>query len=123
MDSRSTVTSKMGVQKIGKETSSVLPKVKDASFNLRDKLNDVLISEKYMLHGYRVGSNEIIDAELLGVVMNNIQNLKNIQRNCFEQLFDLGEYQADVATPPQIADTVRIFSNYKVQFPYQQVQQ
>lgn len=122
MDNRSTVTSKFGVQKIGKGKSPVLPKEKDQSVNLRDRLNDVLLSEKHMLDGYHTGSNEIIDQQFYDLVKKNIENCRLIQRKMFEQLFDLGEYQADTATPPQIEDALDMFNNYKVQLPYSQAE-
>lgn len=98
----------------------MLPKVRDVTVNLRDRLNDVLISEKYIMQGYRIGSNEVIDQQLYDLVMKNLNGLKQIHRRMFEVLFDLGEYQADTATPSQIADTLQVFNNYKSQLSHQQ---
>lgn len=120
MDNRSTVTSKFGVQKIGKGKSPVLPEKKDPSFNLRDRLNDILIDEKHILGGYYTGLNEVIDQQLFDLAKKNIENCRLIQRKMFEQMFDLGEYQADTATPQQIEDALDIFNNYKVQLSYPQ---
>lgn len=123
MDNNSTVTSPYGVKKIGKGKSPVLPKQKDPSFNLRDRLNDILADEKYIINNYNIGQNEIIDEQFYNITTKNLGNAKLIQRNMFEQSFNLGEYQADVATPPQITDAYDIFNKYKVQLPYQQNQQ
>jgi uncharacterized protein Yka (UPF0111/DUF47 family) len=120
MDNRTTVTSKFGVQKIGKGKSPVLPKEKDPTINLRDRLNDILSGEKHTLDGYQSGLNEIIDEQFFNLVKKNIENCRLLQRKMFEQLFDLGEYQADTATPPQIEDALDMFNNYKVQLPYSQ---
>jgi hypothetical protein len=120
MDNRTTVTSKFGVQKIGKDKSPVLPKEKDPSVNVRDRLNDVLLSEKHILDGYHSGLNEIIDQQLFDLINKNIDNCRLLQRKMFEQMFDLGEYQADTATPSQIEDALDMFNNYKVQLPYPQ---
>jgi hypothetical protein len=120
IDNNSMVTSPFGVQKIGKSKSPVLPKEKDPSFNLRDRLNDILLSEKYVIEGYTTGSKEILDEQLYNVVINNLNSLKQVQRHLFEELFNLGEYQSDIATPQQIADTLDIFTKYKVQLPYPQ---
>lgn len=123
MNNRSTVTSQFGVQKIGKQRSPVLPKEKDIGVNLRDRLNDVLLSEKHIIDGYQIGMNEVIDEQLYNIVMQNLDRNRQLQRKMFEQLFDLGEYQADTATPPQISDALDMFTNYKTQLPYQQNQQ
>lgn len=123
MDNNSTVTSAFGVQKIGKDRSPVLPKEKDPSFNLRDRLNDVLASEKYILDGYRIGSNELIDDQLFNLAMSNLDGIKQCHRNMLTKLFDLGEYQADMATPSQITDAYDMFNKYKVQLPYLQQNQ
>ena len=120
MDTQSTVTSKAGVQKIGKPVSNELPKVKDPNINLRDRLNDVLLTEKYNLIGYQIGINEMINDDLRGVVVGNRNSLQELHTRFFNELFNLGEYQADVASMPQITDTVDVFTNYKSQFPYKQ---
>jgi hypothetical protein len=120
MDNRTTVTSKFGVQKIGRDRSPVLPKEKDPTINVRDRLNDVLIDEKHMLTGYFIGLNEIIDQQLFDLVKKNVESCRLLQRKMFEQMFDLGEYQADTSTPQQIEDTLDMFNNYKVQLPYPQ---
>ncbi len=118
IDNNSLVTSPFGVQKIGKDKSPVLPKEKDPTFNLRDRLNDALLSEKYVIEGYTTGSKEILCEQLYNVVINNLNSLKQVQRQLFEELFNLGEYQVDIATPQQISDTLDVFTNYKVQLPY-----
>ena len=120
MDNNSTVTSAFGVQKVGKDRSPVLPKQKDATVNLRDRLNDVLASEKYILDGYRIGSNELIDEQLYKLVKSNSDQVEQCHRQLLTELFNLGEYQADMAVPAQIADAYDMFNNYKVQLPYQQ---
>lgn len=117
IDNTSTVTSQFGVQKIGKDKSPVLPKEKDASFNVRDRLNDTLSSEKYIIEAYTTGSKEILCHNLYTLVNDNLNNVKQLQRNLFEQIFNLGEYQADTATQQQIDDSWDMFSKYQVQFP------
>jgi hypothetical protein len=38
----------------------------------------------------------------------------------FNELFNLGEYQADVATSPQVKDIFDVFNGYKTQLPLSQ---
>lgn len=120
MDTQSVITSKAGVKKIGKTVSNELPRVKDANVNLRDRLNDALLTEKHNLLSYQTGINEIINDDLRKVVIDNRDNLQDIQVKLFNELFNLGEYQADLSTQAQIQDTLDTFTNYKSQFPFQQ---
>lgn len=120
IDVSSTVTSAFGVQKIGKGKSPVLPDQKDSSFNLRDRLNDTLLSEKHIIESYTTGAKEVLCQQLYTIVTENLSNLKSAQRNLFEELFNLGEYQADIAAKPQLDDALDMFTKYKVQLPYPQ---
>lgn len=117
MDTQSTVTSKLGVQKIGKKVSDELPKVKDPNINLRDRLNDVLSDEKHILVNYQIAINEIINDDLRGVLIDNRNKIQNAHTGFFNELFNLGEYQADMATAPQIGDIFDVFNGYKTQLP------
>lgn len=118
MDNNSLITSDFGVQKIGKDKSPILPKVKDSTVNVRDRLNDILSSEKHLLSGYGTGSNELICSQLINIVNQNVNAIKGVHTNLLNTMFDLGEYQADTATPVQIEDAWDMFNNYKVQLPY-----
>ncbi|RNC28596.1 MAG: hypothetical protein AWM53_01430 [Candidatus Dichloromethanomonas elyunquensis] len=120
IDNTSTVTSPFGVQKIGKGKSPVLPAEKDSSYNVRDRLNDTLSSEKYIIESYTTGSKEILCEKLYTLVNNNLSNIKQLHRHLFEQLFNLGEYQADTATQQQVNDALDMFVKYQAQFPYPQ---
>lgn len=120
MDTQATVTSEVGVQKIGKTVSNELPKVKDANVNLRDKLNDILLSEKHNLVNYQIAINEVINDDLRSLLIDNQSKVQDMHTNFFNELFNLGEYQADVATNPQIRDVLDVFSGYKTQLPFKQ---
>lgn len=122
MDTQSIVTSKMGVQKIGKTVSSELPKVKDQNLNVRDKLNDILLYEKHNLISYQIATNEIINDDLLTLLINNHNKIQEAHTSLFNELFNLGEYQADIATKPQISDIFDVFNGYKTQLPFKQQQ-
>jgi hypothetical protein len=120
MNTQMTVTSKAGVVKIGKQVTTELPKVKDATVNVRDRINDILATEKHNLINYQVAINEMICDELRSILVNNRNDTQNLHTRMFTELFNIGEYQADVATMQQITDSVDVFTNYKVQLPYQQ---
>ena len=120
MNTQSTVTSKMGVQKIGKTVSDELPKVKDINLNIRDKMNDILFYEKHNLVNYQIATNEMINDDLRGLLINNHNRVQAAHTNFFNELFNLGEYQADIATKPQISDIYDVFNGYKTQLPMKQ---
>jgi hypothetical protein len=120
MINESVITSKSGVQKIGKPVSDELPKVKDANVNLRDRLNDILLTTKHNLVSYQIAINEIIDEDLRQCAIDNRNRNQDIHNRVFIELFNLGEYQADLATAPQVTDTFEVFTNYKTQLPYKQ---
>lgn len=118
MDTQSTVQTKTGGTKIGKKVSNELPQVKDVTVNLRDRINDILFTEKHNLVSYQIGINEIINDDLRQVLIDNRNRLQGIHQTCFNELFNLGEYQADIATKEQIANTADVFSNYTAQLSF-----
>lgn len=120
MDTQYTITTKAGIQKIGKPVSNELPQVKDPNINLRDRLNDFLSTEKHNLISYQTAINEIINDDLRGIMINNRNGIQAVHTRFFNELFNLGEYQADVASSSQIRDSFEVFQNYKTQFPYAQ---
>lgn len=120
MNMQSTIVSKTGVQKIGKPVSSEFPKAKDANVNVRDRFNDVLNDAKNMLVNYQTAINEMIDNETRQLLISNRNNLQGLHDRFFTELFNLGEYQADMATVAQVADIVDVFNDYKTQLPFKQ---
>lgn len=120
MNTEQLITSKAGVSKIGKTVSNELPQVKDANINVRDQLNDILLMEKHNLVSYQIGINEMIDDQLRQIVINNRDRLQQVHTQFFYELFNLGEYQANIATKVEIQDLVDIFTGYQSQFPLQQ---
>jgi len=117
---QATVTGKTGIQKLGKQVSNKLPQVKDPTINVRDRLNDALQMDKYALVGYQYGINEAIDPQLRQLLIKNRDRIQDSQVRVFTQLFNLGEYQATIAQPTDVADTYDIFSGYTVQLPLNQ---
>jgi hypothetical protein len=119
MDTQSIVTSNTGVQKIGKPVSDVFPQVKDVNVNLRDRLNDILFTEKHNLVNYQVAINEMLNDDLRNLLIDNRNKTQGAHCGLVNRLFDLGEYQADAANSSQIKDAFEVFNNYKTQLPYQ----
>ena len=78
MDTTSTITTKSGAKKIGKQVSGAMQQPKDATFNDRDRLNGVLMHEKQVLIGYSTGLNEVFDPELYNLVQNNRNRVQKL---------------------------------------------
>lgn len=117
MNFQTTVTAKSGIQKLGKQVSDKFPQVKDPTMNLRDQLNDVLAMDKYALVGYQYGINETIDPQLRQLLLENRDRLQDAQVRLFTELFNLGEYQATIASPGEMTDAYDVFSGYISQLP------
>ena len=64
--------------------------------------------------------NEIINDDLRGLLINNRNSAQDAHTSFLNELFNLGEYQSDVATNPQISDIFDVFSGYKTQLPIKQ---
>jgi hypothetical protein len=105
---------------LGKQVSGKFPQVKDPSLNVRDRLNDALTMDKYSLVGYQYGLNEVIDPQLRQVLLKNRDRLQDAQVRLFTELFNLGEYQATIASPGEVTDAYDVFIGYTSQLPMQQ---
>jgi hypothetical protein len=60
----------------------------------------------------------MINDDLRDLLVTNRNNIQGAHTGAFNDLFNLGEYQADVATKPQISDTLSVFNNYRTQLPF-----
>jgi hypothetical protein len=70
MDTQSIVTSKTGVQK----SAGPFPMHsvgQDANVNLRDRLNDILTTEKHSLINYQYAINEMLNDDLRNLLIDN----------------------------------------------------
>lgn len=118
IDPGATVTSPTGARKIGNKVSPSLPKTKGPDFNIRDQFNDVLMGEKHLTGTYTMAVNEAIRPDLRALFTGLRDQAVNCQWQVFGTLYNLGEYQADIAAPEQVADVVDVFSGYQTQLPY-----
>ena len=114
---QSTVTAKSGIQKLGNKVSDKFPQQKDPSINVRDRLNDALQMDKYILVGYQYGLNETIDPQLRQLLLKNRDRVQDAQIRLFTELFNVGEYQAIIASPGEVTDAYDVFSGYTTQLP------
>jgi hypothetical protein len=118
MDTTSTITTKTGAKKIGKQMSAGMQQPKDATVNDRDRLNGILMHEKQILIGYATGLNEAFDSKLYNLIQSNRSRVQDLQQQAVTALFNSGEYTADIAPPEQVTDAYDVFNGYKNQLPY-----
>ncbi|SMO83347.1 spore coat protein [Melghirimyces algeriensis] len=98
---------------------TMTPQVKGPEMNDRDRINDVLAMEKYMLMAYNIAANEASNNDLYQIQMNILSELHQCQRDIFNLMHSKGWYKFDNANPQHVAKSAQKFTNYQSQFPYQ----
>lgn len=110
------MTTETGAQKIGKKASSGIKQ--DRTLNDLDRLYDQLLQLKHMLHAYTIFWHEAFDDQLQTIIEQNVKHLKDEHQRIVDQLFEMGEYTADVAPDTQVRDISTVFNGYLNQLPY-----
>ena len=102
-------------QRYGGSTSPSAPTIKNPSahfdkgteFNDRDRLNDMLATEKWLTDGFNV------------FVLHVLTETHHACRDVFNLMFEKGWYSLHPENPSHIADHYQKFSGYESQFPTQ----
>ncbi|MEX2460890.1 MAG: spore coat protein [Paenibacillaceae bacterium] len=92
-------------------------KVKGPEWNDRDRMNDILTTQKHMTNGYCVGLNEMQNPKLRKVVQEILQNTQNSEFQLFDLMFQKGWYKMKVADKQEVEAVKTQFTNYRTQFP------
>lgn len=95
-----------------------LPKVKDASMNDRDRMQDLLAQEKYVTSGYHMAMIEASHQALFDVIKQNCDDCFRLQRQVYNLMFKKGWYKLPVANAQAVTHTLQQFVQYKTQFPF-----
>jgi len=95
-----------------------LPRVKGPQMNDRDRVNDVLATEKYMTQGYNTSLNEFSHREIYDTVKQIFIETHDAQRAVFEQMFNNGWYKLPQQELSTVALAYKQFDNYRGQFPH-----
>lgn len=113
-------------QQYGQQTTTIknqqsgqVPRVKGPEFNDRDRLNDMLATEKYLTDNFNVFAREASHSSLHGDVMQILNQTHEETRDLFNLMFQKGWYTMETESPKQINQTQQQFSNYQTQFPQQ----
>jgi spore coat protein CotF len=93
------------------------PQVKGPEWNDRDRINDVLTTEKYLTTGYNVGLNEMQNPQLRETVRTILNETHKLQESIFDQMFQKGWYKMKAADNQEVFQAHTQFANYRSQFP------
>ena len=94
------------------------PKVKGPEMNDRDRLNDMLATEKYLTDGMNISVREASHDALHRDMMTVLTETHQLARDMFNLMFQKGWYKLEVEDQQKLGQTHQQFSNYSSQFPY-----
>lgn len=97
-----------------------LPKAKGPEMNDRDRLNDMLATEKYLTDNFNVFVREASYTQLHRDVSQILNQTHQEARNLFTFMFNQGWYSLQAESAQQIAQAAQQFGNYQTQFAHNQ---
>ncbi|WCK53966.1 spore coat protein [Aneurinibacillus sp. Ricciae_BoGa-3] len=103
---------------IGNPKPTNEPKVKGPQMNDRDRMNDILATEKYLTDGFNIAAREASHAQLHRDIMTILNETHQCTRDAFEMMFQKGWYKIEAEDQSKLTQTFNQFSNYSSQFPY-----
>lgn len=100
------------------QQQTTVPDVKGPEMNDRDRLNDILATEKYLTAAFNTALNEASTPWLHREVQTILNELHDCQHRLFQLMAKKGWYKIEPAQPQQISQAFTQFDNYRTQFPY-----
>lgn len=95
------------------------PQVKGPAMNDRDRLNDLLATEKYLTDSFNVSAREASHQALHQDIMTVLNETHQCQYDLYQMMFRKGHYKLEAEEQQKLDQTFQQFSNYSSQFPYQ----
>lgn len=93
--------------------------IKGPELTDRDRVNDILATEKYLTDSFNTFVLETSHRQLFNDVKNILNETHDCARNLFNVMFQEGQYKLTAAQEQDIANTQQQFSNYiQTQSPY-----
>ncbi len=96
-----------------------LPNVKGPELNDRDRINDMLATEKYLTDNFNIFAHEASYSNLHRDVCQILNDTHHEARNLFNFMFNQGWYSLQAESTQEVAHAQQQFTNYKTQFPQQ----
>lgn len=81
----------------------------EAGLGLKDKLKDMMATEKQLLNHYQHAVNEVVSDDMRNLFLDNRNAVQGAHTGFYYDLFKLGACHADIATPRQISDAIKEF--------------
>jgi len=97
-----------------------MPRVKGPEMNDRDRLNDMLATEKYLTDNFNVFLREASYTELHQDVNQILNQTHQEARNLFTFMFNKGWYSLQAESAQQVAEAAQKFGSYQSQFAQNQ---
>lgn len=92
---------------------------KGPEMNDRDRLNDALSTEKYLLESINTACWEASHSQLNQDLLTILNETHQCHRQLFDLMFQKGWYKLEAANQQQLDQTYQQFSTYLSQLPYQ----
>ncbi|MBD2870874.1 spore coat protein [Paenibacillus sp. IB182493] len=94
------------------------PQVKGPELNDRDRVNDILATEKYLTDSFNVSAREASHTALHQDIMTILNETHQCQYELFELMFRKGHYKLEAEQQNKLDQHYQQFSGYSSQFPY-----
>ena len=100
-------------------TQNVTTQNKSPRLNDRDRINDILATEKYLSDSFNVFVRESSNNQLYGDVKRILNDTHDCARDIFNLMYQQGSYQLEKAQSQKVQQAWSKFSNYlNTQSPY-----
>lgn len=103
---------------IANQQSGTLPNLKGPQMNDRDRLNDILAMEKYLISTSNIAAWEASHTQLHQDIVNLCNDSQASHRELFNLMFQKGWYKLEAEEQQKLDQAYQQFSNYSSQFPY-----
>jgi spore coat protein CotF len=94
------------------------PQVKGPEMNDRDRLNDILATQKYLTDSWNAAAREASHDALHQTIMTILTENHQAARTCYNAMFQNGWYTLEAAEQPKLNQAYQQFQGYSSQFPY-----
>ncbi len=111
-----------GSMQIKNSQTGQLSRVKGPEMNDRDRLNDMLATEKYLTDNYNVFAREASHRSLYQDVQQIHSQTHQEIRGLFNLMFEKGWYTLQAESTQQVSQAHQQFSDYQTQFASSQQQ-
>lgn len=110
----------MAHQEIKNPKPTYESQVKGPQMNERDRLNDILATEKYLTDSFNVSAREASHDLLHRDIMTILTETHQCARDIYNLMFQKGWYKLEVEEQQTLNQSYQQFSGYSSQFPYSQ---